>query len=128
MRLLIDTAVFIWLVEGDARLSEPAQGLITDPANEVNLSAASAWEIAIKYSVGRLLLRVPPDEYVTGQRRRHRIETLPVSEEAALQVHKLPDYHRDPFDRIMIAQAIVGGLALVTPDRQITQYPVRVEW
>ena len=128
MRLLLDTAVFIWLVEGDARLSEPVQGLITDPANEVYLSAASAWEIAIKYSVGRLLLRAPPEQYVTGQRRLHRIETLPVGEQAALQVHKLPDYHRDPFDRIIIAQAIVDGLAVVTPDHQIRQYPVRVEW
>ena len=128
MRLLLDTAVFIWLVDGDARLSAQARELIVDPSNEVYLSAASAWEIAIKYSVGRLLLRVPPDEYVTGQRRLHRIEALPVGEQAALQVHKLPAFHRDPFDRIIIAQAIVEGLAVVTPDPQIRQYPVRLEW
>ncbi len=128
MRLLLDTAVFIWLVEGDARLSGPARGLIVDPTNEVYLSAASAWEIAIKYGVGRLLLREPPEEYVPRQRLLHRIEPLPIGEEAALQVHKLPDLHRDPFDRIIIAQAIIGGLAVVTPDRLIRQYPVRVEW
>ena len=128
MRLLLDTAVFIWLVEGDARLSGLAQELIVEPSNEVYLSAASAWEIAIKYGIGRLILRVPPDEYVTAQRRLHRVESMPVGEEAALQVHKLPDHHRDPFDRIIVAQAIIEGLVVVTPDRQIRQYPVRVEW
>ena len=128
MRLLLDTVAFIWLVEGNPRLSESAQGLIADPANEVYLSAASAWEIAIKYAIGRLLLRMPPEEYVTGQRRLHLIESLPVSETAALQVHKLPALHDDPFDRIIVAQAIVEGLAVVTPDRHISQYPVRVEW
>lgn len=128
MRLLLDTVAFIWLVEGNAKLSASAQGLIADPANEVYLSAASAWEIAIKYAIGRLLLRVPPEEYVTGQRRLHRIESLPITETAALQVHKLPALHNDPFDRVIVAQAIVEGLAVITPDRQITQYPVRVEW
>ena len=128
MRLLLDTVAFIWLVEGNPRLSESAQGLIADPANEVYLSAASAWEIAIKYSIGRLLLGVPPEEYVTGQRQLHSIESLPVGETAALQVHKLPALHDDPFDRIIVAQAIVEGLAVVTPDRHISQYPVRVEW
>ena len=128
MRLLLDTVAFIWLVEGNSRLSESAQGLITDPANEVYLSAASAWEIAIKYAIGRLLLGIPPEEYVTGQRRLHHIEPLPVGETAALQVYKLPALHDDPFDRIIVAQAIVEGMAVVTPDRQISQYPVRVEW
>ena len=128
MRLLLDTVAFIWLVEGNSRLSESAQGLIANPANEVYLSAASAWEIAIKYAIGRLFLQMPPEEYVTGQRRLHRIESLPVTETAALQVHKLPPLHDDPFDRIIVAQAIVEGLAVVTPDRHISQYPARVEW
>jgi PIN domain nuclease of toxin-antitoxin system len=128
VRLLLDTVAFIWLVEGNAKLSESAQGLIADPANEVYLSAASAWEIAIKHSIGRLILRVPPEEYVPWQRSIHRVESLPVTETAALQVHKLPVLHSDPFDRIIIAQAIVDGLAVVTPDRQIGRYPVRVEW
>ena len=128
MRLLLDTVAFIWLVEGNAKLSESAQGLIADPANEVYLSAASAWEIAIKYSIGRLILRVPPEEYLPWQRSIHQVESLPVTEAAALQVHKLPALHNDPFDRIIVAQAIVEGLAVVTPDQQISRYPVRVEW
>ena len=128
MRLLLDTVALIWLVEGNAKLSETAQGLIVDPANEVYLSAASAWEIAIKYSIGRLMLRVPPEEYLPWQRSIHQVESLPITETAALQVHKLPALHNDPFDRIIIAQAIVEGLVVVTPDRQIGRYPVRVEW
>lgn len=128
MRLLLDTVTFLWVAEGDARLSAPAREAIANPANEVFLSAASAWEIAIKHGLGRLLLRLPPGEYVTEQRRRHRIEPLPIGEDAALQVGKLPDVHRDPFDRILVAQAIVGGLAIVTPDRLVRAYPVPALW
>ena len=128
MRLLLDTAAFIWLAEGDASLGESARGLITDPANEVYLSAASAWEIVIKHSLGRLVLRVSPEEYVAQQRRLHRVESLSIGEAAALQVDKLPRLHRDPFDRIIVAQAIVEGLAVVTSDRLIKMYPVRVAW
>ena len=105
MRLLLDTATFIWLVEGDAKLSESARASITDPAKEVFLSAASAWEI-VKHGLGRLVLRVPPDEYVTRQRRLHRVESLPIGEDATLQVGKLPGFHCDPFDRIIVKQAI----------------------
>lgn len=128
MRLLLDTATFIWLAEGDAELSEPARDLIADPANEVLLSAASVWEIVIKHGLGRLTLRVPPDEYVARQRRLHRIGSLSIGEAAALQVEKLPSVHRDPFDRIIVAQAIVEGLAIATADPLIKAYPVPVVW
>ena len=128
MRLLLDTVAFIWLVEGSSRLSAPARESIIDSANNAYLSAASAWEIAIKHGLGRLPLRVPPEEYVVEQRRRHRIDTLPITEEAALQVDKLPNLHRDPFDRLIVAQAIVEGTIVVTPDRLISMYPVRIAW
>ena len=128
MRLLLDTVAFIWLVEGDPRLTESARATITNSANAVYLSAASAWEIAIKHELGRLRLRLPPQEYVVEQRRLHRIDSLPISEEAALQVGKLPGVHRDPFDRLLVAQAIVEGLTIVTPDRLVGMYPVGVEW
>ncbi|MDE2717563.1 MAG: type II toxin-antitoxin system VapC family toxin [Chloroflexota bacterium] len=128
MRLLLDTVVFIWLVDGNTRLVESARAAITDPANELYLSAASAWEIAIKYELGRLRLRVPPHEYVVEQRRLHRINSLPITEESTLQVGKLPGLHRDPFDRILVAQAIVEGLTIVTSDRLVSMYPVRVIW
>ena len=128
MRLLLDTVAFIWLVDGSPRLAESTQTSIIDPTNDVYLSAASAWEIAVKHSLGRLPLRVPPEEYVVGQRQLHRIESLPITEEATLQVGKLPRLHRDPFDRLIVAQAIVEGLTVVTPDRLIGMYPVRVTW
>ena len=128
MRLLLDTVAFLWLAEDDARLSAVAREAIVDPANDVFLSAASAWEIAIKHGLGRLRLQMPPDEYVPEQRLLHRIETLAIDEDATLQVGKLPDLHRDPFDRLLIAQAIVRGLTIVTPDRLIRGYTVPILW
>ena len=128
MRLMLDTVAFLWFAEGSSRVSAQARELIADPANDAYLSAASAWEIAIKHGLGRLPLRVPPDRYVAEQRGRHRIDSLPVNEEAALQVGKLPDLHRDPFDRLIVAQAIVEGMTVVTPDRLIGMYPVRLVW
>ena len=128
MRLLLDTATFIWLAEGHSKLSATARSLITDVSNEVFLSAASAWEIAVKHDLGRLSLHTPPDEYVWQQRRLHRIESLSIDEAAALQASKLPKVHRDPFDRILISQAIMGGMAIATPDRLIRMYPVRTVW
>lgn len=128
MRLLLDTATFIWMAEGHTKLSATARSLISDASNELFLSAASAWEIAVKHDLGRLELRVPPDEYVCQQRRLHRIEALSIDEVAALQSAKLPNVHRDPFDRILISQAILGGMAIVTPDRLIRKYPVRTVW
>ncbi|MCY4189426.1 MAG: type II toxin-antitoxin system VapC family toxin [Bryobacterales bacterium] len=128
MRLLLDTATFIWMADGHSKLSGAARSLIADASNEAFLSAASAWEIAVKHDLGRLDLRVPPDEYVAQQRQLHRIEPLPIDEAAALQVAKLPSVHRDPFDRILIAQAILGGMAIVTLDRRIRMYPVRTVW
>ena len=128
MRLLLDTVAFIWLAEGHVNLSGLARRSIADPANEVYLSTASAWEISIKHGLGRLYLRVPPEEYVPEQRRLHRVGPLPISEASALEVGKLPNLHRDPFDRLIVSQAIVEGLEIVTPDRLIKMYPVSVVW
>jgi PIN domain nuclease of toxin-antitoxin system len=127
MRLLLDTAL-LWLAEGDPKLSERARGLIVDPANEVFPSSASAWEIAIKHGLGRLHLRAAPQDYVPEQRRLHRVESLPIAEEEVLQVGKLPSLHRDPFDRVIVAQAIVYGMVVATPDEAIRKYPVRAAW
>ena len=128
MRILLDTVTFIWMAEGHSKLSAAARSLISDASNEIFLSAASAWEIAVKHDLGRLELRVPPDEYVWQQRQLHRIKSLSIDEAVALQSAKLPKVHRDPFDRILISQAILGGMAIVTPDRLIRMYPVRTMW
>jgi PIN domain nuclease of toxin-antitoxin system len=128
VRLLLDTCTFLWIVGGAEDLSASARQAFADPANEVFLSAASAWEIAVKHRLGRLPLPAPPEAFVPAQRAAHGLEPLPVDEEAALHVAKLPDIHRDPFDRMLVAQAMVGGLLLVTPDDQIREYPVRTLW
>ena len=128
MRLLLDTCTYLWIVGGSSELSSRARAAFADPANETFLSAASAWEIAVKHRLGRLPLPAPPCEFVPFQRAAHGIEPLPVDEEAALHVAKLPDLHRDPFDRLLVAQAIVGGLLLLTPDDDIRQYPARTLW
>jgi PIN domain nuclease of toxin-antitoxin system len=128
MRLLLDTCTFLWIVGGDKALSRRARDAFEHPGNEVFLSAASAWEIAVKHRLGKLPLPAPPEEFVPAQRASHGIAALPVDEDAALQVAKLPDLHRDPFDRMLVAQAIVGGLVLATPDEPIRRYPVRTLW
>jgi PIN domain nuclease of toxin-antitoxin system len=128
MRLLVDTCTFLWIVGGAKDLSARARQAFADPANEALLSAVSAWEIAVKHHLGRLPLPAPPDTFVPAQRTAHGLDPLPIDEEAALQVAKLPDLHRDPFDRMLVAQAIVGGLVLLTPDDHIRAYPVRTLW
>lgn len=128
MRLLLDTCTFLWIVGGDEALSARAREAFVDTESEVFLSAASAWEIAVKHRLGKLPLPAPPGDFVPAQRAAHGIDPLPVDEESALHVGKLPDLHRDPFDRVLVAQAIVGGLRLVTPDESIRQYPVRTLW
>ena len=128
MRLLLDTCTFLWIIGGAKELSSRAREAFADPANEALLSAACAWEIAVKHRLGKLPLPEPPDVFVPAQRAAHGIEPLAIDEEAALHVAKLPDLHRDPFDRLLVAQALVGGLVVLTPDDSIREYPVRTFW
>jgi len=126
--LLLDTCTFLWMAGGGAKLSSRAAAAIADPANDVYLSAASVWEMVTKHARGRLPLPSPPAQFVPLQRERRGIRALAIDEEAVLQGTRLPPLHRDPFDRMLIAQAIAHGLAIVTPDPLVTQYPVRVIW
>jgi PIN domain nuclease of toxin-antitoxin system len=128
MKLLLDTCTFLWIVTADEALSPAARDLFADPANDVFLSAVSAWEIALKHSLGKLPLPRPPSVLVPEERKRHRIEPLPLDETAALASAKLPELHKDPFDRMLVCQAIMGGLTLLTPDPLVTQYPVAAVW
>ena len=128
MRLLLDTCTFLWLVDDHPRLAARARDAIVDPANDVYLSAASAWEIVIKHALGRLELALAVDDYLPRQRELHGIEPLPIGEDATLALAKLPARHKDPFDRILVTQAIVGGCSLVTPDPLIKAYPVSILW
>lgn len=128
MRLLLDTCTFLWCIEGGTALSRPARDELSNPGNDVFLSAVSGWEIAVKHSLGKLPLPESPARYVPAQRKARGIEPLPLDEEATLHLALLPQLHRDPFDRMLVCQAIVGGLILVTPDPGITGYPVRTLW
>ena len=128
MRLLLDTCTFLWAVFSPELLSAKAKALFTDPGNSVFLSVVSAWEIAVKHSLGRLPLPEPPAQFVPRQREAHGIDSLPLDEEAALHVSRLPRLHSDPFDRMLASQSIVHGLILLSPDKQIARYPVRIFW
>lgn len=128
MRFLLDTCTFLWIVAGAPELSPRARDLFADPAHEVYLSAVSGWEVALKHAAGRLPLPQAPDRFVPAERRRHGIDTLALDEEAALHLARLPPLHRDPFDRMLVCQAIVHGLVILGPDPLITQYPVRTIW
>lgn len=128
MNILLDTCSFLWLVSDSPELSQNARQLFEDPANDVYLSVASAWEIIVKHKLGRLPLPELPHVFIKNNRIRHRMETLPLDETAVLQLSRLPEYHKDPFDRIIICQAIAGGMTILTPDTHISRYPVQVEW
>ncbi len=128
MRLLLDTCTFLWAVGSPDLLTHNAKALFADPANELFLSVVSCWEIAVKHSLGRLPLPEPPGRFIPSQRQAHGIESLALDEESALHVSRLPKLHNDPFDRMLASQAIVHGLVLLTPDRLISAYPVRISW
>lgn len=128
MRLLLDTCTFLWIAADSPQLSFEALELFTEPANEVYLSSVSSWEIAVKYELGRLPLPDPPMEFVPAMREGHGIDSLSLDEESTLYVNRLPAYHRDPFDRMLICQAIAHDLVILTPDREIQRYPVKTRW
>lgn len=128
MKLLLDTCAFLWLIRGRTEASARARALFADPANEVYLSAVSAWEIAVKHGLGKLPLGDHPARYVPNERTRHGIAALPLKEADTLLLGKLPDLHRDPFDRMLVCQAIANQMTLLTPDPLIVQYPVLTDW
>jgi len=128
MRFLLDTSTFLWVISGAPELSARARELFVDPGNEIFLSSVSSWEMAVKYALGRLPLPEPPERFVPMHREQHGIEPLPLDEEAALHLARLPLLHKDPFDRMLVCQAIVHGLVVLTPDNLVNQYPVRTMW
>ena len=128
MRVLLDTCTFLWIAAGAPELTDRAREAFSDPDNEVCLSAVSGWEIAVKHALGRLPLPEDPGRFVPDQRRAHGIEPLPLDEGAALLLARLPPLHRDPFDRMLVCQAIAGGLTLLTPDEEIRRYAVPTLW
>jgi PIN domain nuclease of toxin-antitoxin system len=128
MKVLVDTCTFLWMADDAPELSPQARTVVTNPDNEVYLSAASVWEIAIKHALGKLPLPEPPRQFVPLQRTLLALTTLPIEEAVVLALDRLPALHRDPFDRILICQALTHGLVIVSPDPQIQQYPIPTLW
>jgi PIN domain nuclease of toxin-antitoxin system len=124
MTLLLDTQVFLWLLSGDNRLPIPWRDAITAPNADVALSVASIWEAIIKHQIGKLPLPGSPETYLPTQRVRHRIASLPIDEACLVELAKLPPHHKDPFDRIIISQAIQHSMTLVTADPVLRLYSV----
>jgi PIN domain nuclease of toxin-antitoxin system len=128
MKVLLDTCTFLWALSGEPPLPPRIAAVVRDPDNQVFLSAASAWEIAIKYATGRLKLPEHPERFVPAMRAERGFTALAVDEESALHVSRLPSLHRDPFDRLLVSQAIVHGLTILTPDPVVARYPARTMW
>ena len=128
MKLLLDTVTFLWIISDSPQLTNRVREEFVNPDNEVCLSAVSTWEIVIKHSLGRLHLPEAPSKFIPIQREKHRISFLSLDEESTLHLALLPALHPDPFDRMLICQALVHGLLIATPDEHIVQYPVRVIW
>ncbi len=125
LRVLLDTNVFLWAIQEPEILNEAAREAIADPNTEVFVSSAVAWEIAIKHAKGHLPLPLAPLIYVPSRTKALGFIDLPITQEHALAISLLPAIHADLFDRIMIAQAQVEGLAFVTRDARVTAYPVK---
>lgn len=126
MKLLLDTHVFLWYISADSRLPLHFRHAIQDVTNEVLLSVASVWEGVIKQNVGKLPLPAPAEEYMPQQRAKHQIASLPIEEPVLVHLAKLPPLHRDPFDRIMVAQAILYDLTVATVDDTVKAYPIKL--
>lgn len=124
MRILLDTHVFLWFISGDTQLSTNVQDGIRDPDNAVYLSAISVWEAIVKYQLGKLPLPEHPEIYLPKQRDLHQILSLELDEGSVAQLAKLPPLHRDPFDRMLICQALQNSLTIATVDAAVRAYPV----
>lgn len=128
MSLLLDTCTFLWWAADDPTVPVSVRDRLRDPDEQVFLSSVSAWEVCVKHALGRLPLPTAPSDYVPDRRKRFGISALPLEEADTLCIAKLPSLHRDPFDRMLVSQAIARGLTLVTPDPLVRAYPCLTWW
>jgi PIN domain nuclease of toxin-antitoxin system len=122
LRVLLDTHCWLWLCASPERFSKTALARLADPVTVRLLSSASVWEIVIKHQLGRLSLPAMPGDFVPSRLATTRTEVLEISARHALRVAELPGHHRDPFDRMLVAQALVEGIPLMTSDRMLARY------
>ena len=128
MKYLIDTVVWLWSLDSLQRVSRRGMEILNSGAEEIYFSAATAWEVSIKASLGKLKLPSPPATCVPAFTARQGLRQLPVTYLHAVKVYELPPHHRDPFDRLIIAQAMVENMAVLTADKDFAKYPVDVVW
>lgn len=126
MKILLDTHIFLWFISGDTKLSTEVRDTIRDPDNEVYLSTISVWEAIVKYQLGKLPLPEHPGTYLPKQRDLHQIASLALDESSVVQLAKLPLLHRDPFDRMLICQALQNDLTIATVDAAVRSYSVNI--
>ncbi len=128
MKYLLDTGIWLWSLWAPERISRHGREVIADLRHEVFLSAVTSWEVAIKTAAGKLQLPEVPGTYVPRRMADQGLRPLPISHQHALAVFGLPDHHRDPFDRLLIAQANLENMILITADRMIERYSVEILW
>jgi PIN domain nuclease of toxin-antitoxin system len=128
MKLLLDTHAFLWFISGDSRLSTHAKELIEDISNERFLSVVSIWEMVIKSSIGKLVIPTPIEELVKEHVIGNDIQVFPIETAHFDTLYSLPFHHKDPFDRMMIAQAICENMSILSTDGNFPHYPVQIEW
>jgi len=128
MKLLLDTQAFLWWDTAPEKLSPRALALCRSTENQLLLSVISVWEIQIKHQLGKLTLTKPLPDLIAEQKQINHIEILSVHLPHVLMVDALPTLHKDPFDRLLIAQAIAEDIPFITSDAQIAQYPLQIEW
>lgn len=128
MKILLDTQCWLWWIATPEKLSRNVRRRIADKRNTIYLSAASSWEIAIKYSMGKLPLPEPPWQFVPKRLARDAITALPIEIMHALHVADLPQHHKDPFDRLLISQSIQEGIPIMTVDEQFEPYEAQIIW
>lgn len=128
MNLLLDTHAFLWWVTDDPQLSVTVQAIIAEPSNTIHFSVISAWEIIIKNQTGKLTLPENATTYISSRLAVNNFSTLTVQMSHVLKVASLPNYHRDPFDRLLIAQSQIQQIPIATVDALIRQYPVATIW
>jgi PIN domain nuclease of toxin-antitoxin system len=128
MKILLDTHAFLWLVMDDPMLSDTAKNLFLDAENEIFLSAVTGFEISVKFSIGKLELSEPPEQFIHNRITKNDLNVLPITLPHTLKLADLPFHHRDPFDRLLIARAMIENVPILTRDPMFSEYDCQVIW
>ncbi len=128
MPYLLDTHAFLWFASDDVNLSKTAKDIIEDNVNDIYLSSASVWELSIKIGLGKLKLKKDLDQFIAENIIQYGFIPISINIPHTIEISKLPEIHKDPFDRILVAQSIVENVAIITSDKFINRYDVKTVW